>query len=88
MNKCKNEKTRVPEEMRERLLAAISAEIKGEFVQRHRINDESPSFPYRHRTLANRDSAGTGPKGAFNIGKYRVYLKSALIDMLREDLMR
>jgi len=79
-------KRKIPEEIREQLIAAIDAEIKGEFVQRHKLNEISPSFPYHHRTMANRDSLKTGPAGAFTIGKHKVYRKAALLNMLRSDL--
>jgi hypothetical protein len=52
-------KTKIPEHIIEQLLAAIDTEIKGEFIQRCKINEISPSFPYDHRTMANRDSLGT-----------------------------
>ena len=81
-------KTKIPEHAREQLLAAIAAEIKGEFVQRRKINELSPSFPYNHRTLANRDSLHTGVRGAFMAGKHIFYPKAALLEMLREDLSR
>lgn len=81
-------KQKIPEHIKEELLAAVAAEIKGEFVQRHKINDISPSFPYHHRTLANRESLGTGPKEAFMVGKHKMYAKSALLQMLRDDLSR
>lgn len=79
-------KIKIPEEIREQLIAAIDAEIKGEFIQRHKINKLSPSFPYHHRTMANRDSLKTGPRDAFTVGKHKVYRKTALLDMLRADL--
>ncbi len=79
-------KIKIPEEIREQLIAAIDAEIKGEFVQRHKLNELSPSFPYHHRTMANRDSLKTGPRDAFSVGKHKVYRKAALLEMLRSDL--
>jgi hypothetical protein len=81
-------KTKIPEHVREQLLAAIDTEIKGEFVPRSKINELSPSFPYNHRTLANRDSLHTGVIGAFMVGKRIIYPKAALLEMLREDLSR
>lgn len=79
-------KAKIPEEIREQLISAIATEIKGEFVQRHKLNLISPSFPYNHRTMANRDSLKTGPAGAFTIGKHKFYRKTALLEMLRSDL--
>lgn len=79
-------KTKIPVEMREKLIAAIAAEINAEFVPRHEINERSPSFPYDHRTMANRDSMGTGPQGSFTVGKHKMYHTPRLIEMLRSDL--
>lgn len=79
-------RTTIPEELREQLIAAVDAELKSEFPQRRKLNKESPSFPYHHRTMANRDSLGTGPKNAFMVGKHKVYRKASLLDMLRADL--
>lgn len=76
----------IPEHLKEQLIATIGSEIKGEFVQRHKLNEVSPSFPYHHRTMANRDSLGTGPKEAFMLGKHVTYSKKALLDMLAADL--
>lgn len=79
-------RTKIPEELREQLIAAVDSELKSEFPQRHKLNKESPSFPYNHRTMANRDSLGTGPKEAFMVGKHKIYRKAALLEMLRADL--
>jgi len=58
------------------------------FTPRHRINQASPSFPYNHRTMANRDSLGTGPKDQINVGKHKFYGNLSILAMLCEDLSK
>lgn len=84
--KKQSTKTKIPEEVIKQLIDAIDSELKGEFVLRHKLNELSPSFPYKHRTMANRDSLKTGPKGAFQVGKHIVYPKNSILQMLRDDL--
>jgi hypothetical protein len=88
LNKKKPNPKKISKESIDQLIAAINTEIKGEFIPRSKINQQSPSFPYNHRTLANRDSLHTGVKGAFMVGKHIIYPKIALIEMLREDLSK
>lgn len=70
----------------EQLIAAIDSELKGEFIQRHLINKISPSFPWNHRTLSNWDSQKIGVEGAFRVGKYMIYPKPSLMNLLRNRL--
>lgn len=72
----------------ERILEAVANEIRGEVIPRHKINKISPSFPFSHRTLANRDSAGTGCKETLIIGNRMFYTKAGILDMLRSDLAK
>jgi len=72
----------------EKLLQAVADEIKGDVIARHKINKLSPSFPYHHRTMANRDCLGTGVKEFITVGGRRFYLTKSLLDMLRADLSK
>ncbi|ABC76492.1 hypothetical cytosolic protein [Syntrophus aciditrophicus SB] len=72
------------------LIEAVAAELGNpdSFTARHKINEISKSFPYHHRTLANRDSLGTGPKEHINIGKYKFYRNLSILEMLCKDLCK
>ncbi|OPY81309.1 MAG: hypothetical protein A4E70_01327 [Syntrophus sp. PtaU1.Bin005] len=72
------------------LIEAVAAELGNpdSFTARHKINKGSKSFPYNHRTLANRDSLGTGPKDHINIGKYKFYRNLSILEMLCKDLSK
>lgn len=72
----------------ERMIEAVNQELKGDTFPRHKINKLSPSFPYSHRTLANRDSLGTGCKETLTIGGRVFYTKSGILEMLRRDLAK
>jgi len=72
----------------EKLIAAVEAELGSiGFTARNKINDFSKTFPYDHRTLANRDVLGTGPKEKILIGKRIFYSNESILEMLREDLI-
>lgn len=72
-----------------KLISAVESEIGSTgFTPRHAINRKSSSFPYDHRTLANRDSLGTGPREKILIGKHIFYSNLSLLDMLCEDLSK
>jgi len=72
-----------------KLVSAVESEIGSTgFTPRHRINQASPSFPYNHRTMANRDSLGTGPKDQINVGKHKFYGNLSILAMLCEDLSK
>ena len=71
----------------EKLLAAVDAELKAAFVPRHLVNKLSPSFPYNHRTLANRDCDGSGPTETIMIGGRMFHEKKSLLDWLRLRLL-
>lgn len=70
----------------QKLIEAVEAELGPGFTARHEVNQKSPSYPYKHRTIANRDSLGTGPKEKILIGKHVFYSNSSLVAMLREDM--
>lgn len=72
------------------LIIAVSAEIGNPtaFTPRHKINEVSKSFPYNHRTLANRDSEGTGPTEKILIGKHVFHRNLSLLEMLCKDLSK
>ena len=72
----------------EKLIAAVEAELGPGFTARHKINQVSKSFPYLHRTMANRDALGTGPKEKILIGKHIFYSNPSVLEMLRVDLSR
>lgn len=72
----------------EKLIAAVEAELGDGFTARHKINRVSKSFPYNHRTMANRDSLGTGPKDKIMVGKHMFYSNLSVLEMLREDLSK
>jgi hypothetical protein len=74
-------------ELIEKLIGAIDGELKGEMILRHRINELSPSFPWNYRTLANWDSLGIGVEESLPAGKYRLYVKSSLLNLVRRRLM-
>jgi len=70
-----------------KLIAAVEAEIGHTgFTARHKINQASPSFPFNHRTMANRDSLGTGPMDQINVGKHKFYGNLSILEMLCQDL--
>lgn len=70
----------------EQLITAVDSEIKSNVVARHKLNSISPSFPYNHRTMANKDSKKLGPTESFMVGGKRFYTKKALLNFLRSDL--
>lgn len=72
----------------EKLIETVAAEIKGDVIARHKLNNISPSFPYNHRTMANRDSKKLGPAEFLIVGGRRFYTKKSLLDFLRADLER
>jgi hypothetical protein len=76
----------------EMLIRAVDKEIVPEVFARHNINKLSPSFPYNHRTMANRDSSKKDDvvrvKNTTVIGGRPYYSKQSLLAMLREDLAR
>jgi len=84
MNKDAGRLSHVAEEM----IKAVEDELGSGFTARHKINEASRSFPYNHRTMANRDSLGTGPKEKLLIGKYVFYSNASILDMLCEDLSK
>lgn len=70
-----------------KLISAVESEIGSTgFTPRHTINRKSSSFPYDHRTMANRDSLRTGPNEKILIGKHIFYSNLSLLEMLCEDL--
>lgn len=73
-----------------KLITAIAGEIGGPkvFVQRNKINTVSKSFPYDHRTMANRDVLKTGPTEKILVGKHILYGGLSLLEMLCKDLMK
>lgn len=70
----------------QKLLAAVDREITTEFFPRVALNTISPSFPWHHRTIANRMSRGTGPRESILVGKKRFISKVSLLEMLADDL--
>jgi len=72
----------------EKLIASVKTELGDGFTARHKINTLSPSFPYNHRTLANRDSLGTGPAEKIFIGKHIFYSNQSILEMLIDDLSK
>ena len=58
------------------------------FTARHRLNTVSKSFPYCNRTIANRDSEGTGPTEKILIGKHMFHRNLSLLEMLCRDLSK
>ncbi len=56
------------------------------FTARHRLNTVSKSFPYNHRTIANRDSLGTGPQEKILVGNHMLHRNLSILEMLCEDL--
>jgi hypothetical protein len=72
----------------EKLIAAVEAELGDGFTARHKINQAAKSFPYNHRTMANRDALKTGPKEKILIGKHIFYNNQSVLDMLRADLSK
>ena len=70
----------------EKLIEAVRQELKGEFIQRHKVNILSPSFPYDYRTLANCDCLGTGPAETLMCGGRMLYAKDSLLAWLRARL--
>lgn len=74
-------------ELVEKLISAIDSELKGDMIPRHKINELSPSFPWGYRTVANWDSLGVGVKESLAAGKYRLYVKSSLLDLVRRRLL-
>lgn len=72
-----------------KLISAVESEIGSTgFSPRHKINKISPSFPYDHRTMANRDSLGTGPKEKILVGKHIFHGNLSLLEMLCMDLSK
>ncbi len=72
----------------EKLIQAVENEIKAEIFPRHTINKLSPSFPYNHRTLANRDALNTGISEFLMLGGRRFITKKSTIDFLRRELAK
>jgi hypothetical protein len=72
----------------EKLIEAVAAEIKGDVIARHKLNNTSPSFPYNHRTMANKDSKKQGPAEFLIVGGRCFYTKKSLLNFLRVDLER
>jgi hypothetical protein len=73
-----------------KLLVAVASELGNPdgFTARHRLNQKCPSFPLNHRTLANRDSLGTGPKEKILVGKQVFYRNYAILEALCRELSR
>jgi len=73
-----------------KLIEAVASDLgdPNGFTPRHKLNQKSPSFPYNHRTIANRDSLGTGPKERLLIGKYMFHRNLSILEMLCEDLSK
>ena len=57
-------------------------------IARHKLNNTSPSFPYNHRTMANKDSKKQGPAEFLIVGGRCFYTKKSLLNFLRVDLER
>ncbi|HQP25020.1 MAG TPA: hypothetical protein PLP16_07630 [Smithellaceae bacterium] len=76
----------VRESVNQQLIDAVDRELQGAIIPRHKINKLSPSFPWSYRTLANRDSLGTGPKEATSINDRVFYPKAAILDFLKNEL--
>lgn len=72
----------------EKLIEAVDAEIKSDVIARHKLNLFSPSFPYNHRTMANKDSKNQGPQEFFIAYNQRFYTKKSLLDFLRNNLKK
>lgn len=72
----------------EELIRAVENEIKAEVFPRHAINKLSPSFPYNHRTLANRDAQKSGVSDFLMLGGRRLITKKGVLDFLRAELSR
>lgn len=77
----------------QKLIDAVTNELKGEIVPRHKINKLSPSFPFNHRTMANKDSlkidgVSTGVKEFIMVGGRRHYVRSSLIAWMRAVLSK
>ncbi|MEQ8159716.1 MAG: hypothetical protein ABRQ33_00890 [Smithellaceae bacterium] len=70
------------------LVEAVAGEIKSDFVARSKVNKISPSFPYNHRTCANRDALKTGVKEKILVGNNILYKTTSLLEMLCEDLSK
>lgn len=70
----------------EMLIQVVDGELKGDIIPRHKLNILSPSFPYSHRTMSNRDSLKTGVREFIVFRGRRFYVKRSLLKMLREDL--
>jgi hypothetical protein len=87
MKAVKRIKAAVNLELVERLISAIDTELKGDMILRHKINELSPSFPWNHRTLANWESAGIGVQESLAAGKFRLYSKSSLLQLVRRRLL-
>lgn len=73
-----------------KLVEAVAPELGNPdgFTPRHKLNQISPSFPYNHRTMANRDSLGTGPKDQINVGKHKFYRNLSILEILCKDLSK
>lgn len=76
------------EDVAKKLIEAVKAELGNGFTPRHQVNKKSPSFPYNHRTMANRDCVGTGPREKILIGKHIFYSNSSILEMLCKDLSK
>jgi hypothetical protein len=72
----------------EMLIQAVDSELKGDIIPRHKLNILSPSFPYNHRTMANRDNLKTDVREFIVLRGRRFYVKRSLLKMLREDLSK
>lgn len=71
----------------EKIIQAVGQELPS-VVARHKINIQSPSWPYSRGTMQNRDCDGTGVKGKFVVGAHVYYLREKCLEFLRDELSK
>jgi hypothetical protein len=71
----------------EKIIEAVSKELPS-LVSRHKINEQSASWPYSKGTMQNRDCDGTGVKERFMVGKHVFYLREKCLEFLRDELSK
>ena len=71
----------------EKVIEAVGQELSS-IVPRHKINKQSPSWPYSKGTMQNRDSDGSGVKERFMVGKHVFYFREKCLEFLRDELSK